>query len=192
MPKAKKPLPCTQKTSFCPRCGKRFGNKIWVLQHMNQPSSACGTILNDISLSRPTVLLPLSSHIIHDAHQTSPEAASGTPMDLDMPNDTQELDIPNDTHELDLQHMDGPDITPENVEYFPGASQSYSGGETFMDQFFSDKHGKFRKENLFYLFASQQDWQIASWLLHSCLSMAAIDSFLSLDLVSYIQLYRAS
>ncbi|KAI6033282.1 hypothetical protein EDC04DRAFT_2571794 [Pisolithus marmoratus] len=55
----------------------------------------------------------------------------------------------------------------------------------FIDHFFSDEHGKLCKDNLFYPFASQQDWQIVSWLLCSCLSMAAIDSFLSLDLVSY-------
>ena len=98
-------------------------------------------------------------------------------------------DMPDDTQESNLQHTPSSDTTsPGNVEYFPGASQSYPGGKTFMDQFFADKHGELRKENLFYLFASQEDWQMASWLLHSRLSMAVIDSFLSLDLVSYISL----
>ncbi|KAI6012163.1 hypothetical protein PISMIDRAFT_115185, partial [Pisolithus microcarpus 441] len=74
------------------------------------------------------------------------------------------------------------------VEYFPGASQSYPGRRTTMDQFFSDKNGQFHKENLFYPFTSPEDWQIASWLLHSHLSMAAIDGFLSLDLIKQLPL----
>lgn len=52
-----------------------------------------------------------------------------------------------------------------------------------MDEFLSDKYGSLRNQNLFYPFASQADWQIGSWLLRSGLSMTAIDSFLSLDLV---------
>ena len=99
---------------------------------------------------------------------------------MDVPVD----DMPNDTRDSDFQHTGT--TPPEHVEYFPGASQSYPGGRMFMDQFFSDKHGELRKENLFYLFASQEDWQLASWLLCSRLSMAAIDGFLSLDLVSYM------
>ena len=104
----------------------------------------------------------------------------------DFPDDDQMdiHDMLNDTQESDLQPTGT--TSPENVENFPGASQSYLGGKMFMDQFFSDKHSELRKENLFYPFASQEDWQVASWLLRSRLSMAAIDSFLSLDLVSYI------
>ena len=199
MPKAKKPLPRVQKTSFCPRCGKRFGNETRVLQHMNQPLSACSAFLNDAS--RPS--LPLSSQAIQhsrppshprDTRQASPEAANGMQMDFDNLSYDDWLmddpdDMPDDTQESDLRHTPSSDTTsPGNVEYFPGASQSYPGGKTFMDQFFADKHGELRKENLFYPFASQEDWQMASWLLRSRLSMAAIDSFLSLDLVSYISL----
>ena len=52
-----------------------------------------------------------------------------------------------------------------------------------MDQFFSDRYATFRQENLYYPFTSAADWQLASWLLRSHLSMAAIDDFLSLKLV---------
>ena len=190
MPKAKKSLSRAQKTSFCPRCGKRFGSETRVLQHMNQPSSACSTFLNDVT--HPTVSLPLSNRTIYDTRQSfSPESVR-PPMDFDddLPYDDwmddQVDDIQNGAQEPDLQ-MPGPGTTsPGSVKYFPGASQIYPGGKTFMDQFFSDKHGELRRENLFYPFASQQDWQIASWLLRSRLSMAAIDSFLSMDLVSCI------
>ena len=54
-----------------------------------------------------------------------------------------------------------------------------------MEWFFSDEHSELCKDNLFYLFASQEEWQIASWLLCSCLSMATINEFLSLEMVSW-------
>ncbi|KIK13390.1 hypothetical protein PISMIDRAFT_118996 [Pisolithus microcarpus 441] len=73
-----------------------------------------------------------------------------------------------------------------SVEVYLGAAVSYVSGLTFMDKFFADKYGELCKENIFYPFTSQEDWQITSWLLHSCLSMAAINSFLSLELVGYI------
>ena len=159
---------------------------------MNQPSSACSTFLNDIS--RPTVLQPLLSQaipklpIIHDTRQAcTSEAVNDMQMEFDDFPDDNRMDIHdmlNDTQESDLQPTGT--TSPENIENFPGASQSYPSGKTFMDQFFSDKHSELHQENLFYPFASQEDWQVASWLLRSRLSMAAIDSFLSLDLVSYI------
>ncbi|KAI6020926.1 hypothetical protein BKA83DRAFT_4126818 [Pisolithus microcarpus] len=137
----------------------------------------------------------IPSYIIHDACQGSPEAISGMQVDFndlsyDDRLDTQVDGILYDTQELDLQDPPGPSTTSSrNDKYFPGASQSYPSRRTFMDQFFSDQYGKLHKENLFYLFASQEDWQIALWLLHSHLSMAAIDSFLSLNLLTtYIQI----
>ncbi|KAI6002437.1 hypothetical protein F5J12DRAFT_686084, partial [Pisolithus orientalis] len=38
--------------------------------------------------------------------------------------------------------------------------------------------------NLYYPFNSHNEWELASWLLHSGLSMRAIDSFLSLSIIS--------
>ncbi|KAH7917703.1 hypothetical protein BV22DRAFT_1135188 [Leucogyrophana mollusca] len=69
-------------------------------------------------------------------------------------------------------------------EVFVGAGGIYGYGSTFMDQFDMDENASLRKENIYYPFASRQDWEIASWLLRSGLSMGAINSFLSLELVS--------
>jgi len=71
-----------------------------------------------------------------------------------------------------------------NTEYYAGASTTYGRGKTFVSEFFTDKYADLRHDNIFYPFASQGDWQLGSWLLRSGLSMAAINSFLSLDLVS--------
>jgi len=64
-----------------------------------------------------------------------------------------------------------------------------SGGNNVHGPVFQDQYSSFRKENLYYPFASWVDWQLASWLLCSHLSMAAIDSFLSLELVRLIFFY---
>ena len=80
----------------------------------------------------------------------------------------------------DGQQEDAPGLI---VDAHPSTPSIYPGGTTFMDQFFADQYAGFRRENLYYPFASRVDWQLASWLLRSRLSMAAIDNFLSLELV---------
>jgi len=71
-----------------------------------------------------------------------------------------------------------------NFKYYPGVLSTYGQGTTFMSNFFTNKYAYLQHENIFYPFASQEDWQLGSWLLRSGLSMAAINSFLSLELVS--------
>ena len=44
---------------------------------------------------------------------------------------------------------------------------------------------KIRKRHLYYPFAARDEWELVSFLLHSHLSMAAMDHFLKLKLVSY-------
>ncbi|KAI5992832.1 hypothetical protein EDC04DRAFT_2911072 [Pisolithus marmoratus] len=163
---------------------------------MNQPSSACSTLLNDIP--HPTILQSLSSQAIRmivtpNTHQASPpEAVGGMQVDFyDLPyNDWMDIQVDDmlyDEQELDSQYSpSGPSVG--NIEYFLGTSQCYPSGRMLMDHIFSNEHSKLHKDNLFYPFTSQQDWQIALWLLCSCLSMAAINSFLSLDLIKELLL----
>jgi hypothetical protein len=42
------------------------------------------------------------------------------------------------------------------------------------------------QKNLYYPFASRDEWELAAFLLRSDLSLASIDSFLSLKLVSVL------
>ncbi|KAG1765866.1 hypothetical protein EV702DRAFT_1050860 [Suillus placidus] len=46
-----------------------------------------------------------------------------------------------------------------------------------------DAYAAHHKENIYYPFASLQDWELGSFLLCSSLSMAAINQFLGLELV---------
>lgn len=69
------------------------------------------------------------------------------------------------------------------TEVFEGASKTYGEGTTFMAKFDYDQFADERAVNLYYPFASREEWEFASFLLCSSLSMHAIDTFLSLDRV---------
>lgn len=71
-----------------------------------------------------------------------------------------------------------------HIEVYSGATQKYGKGCTFMDTFNQDEHAAMWENNLYYPWASCAEWEIKSLLLCSSLSMAAIDKFLSLELVS--------
>ena len=174
MPKAKKNLARVQKTVFCPDCGKRFANKTNVLRHMNQPSSACGSFMNFRNSHQP-----YASRTAQDPslfNETQPDGQEEIP---EWENDGVDFDMPDDAStQSPFPEADS------NLEYYPGASSTYGQGTTFMSEFFTDKYAHLRHENIFYPFASKEDWQLGSWLLRSGLSMAAMDGFLSLELVS--------
>ena len=55
-----------------------------------------------------------------------------------------------------------------------------------MDLFGEDEYAERRKTIPYYPFASQPEWEMASYLLKSGLSMAAMDEFLKLQLVSLV------
>jgi len=69
-------------------------------------------------------------------------------------------------------------------EEYDGAGACYSqDGSTFLDLFDADEYAECRVDNLYYPFASKEEWEIADYLLRSSLSMAAIDEFLKLSMV---------
>ena len=72
------------------------------------------------------------------------------------------------------------DHQSSSIEYFPGAAKMYSGGSTFLEKFDMDEFNSCRSSNIYYPFASRGDWQLASWLLRSGLSMRAMDAFFRL------------
>jgi hypothetical protein len=81
------------------------------------------------------------------------------------------------------QEVEAGDSRGPIIEGFEGASKTYGEGTTFTTQFDYDQFANERTVNLYYPFASREEWGLASSLLCSSLSMRAIDTFLSLDLV---------
>jgi hypothetical protein len=70
------------------------------------------------------------------------------------------------------------------IEEYEGSAEVYGTGTTFMEEFDHDQYAGERVENLYYPFASRDEWELAAFLLRSDLSMASIDMLLSLNLVS--------
>lgn len=66
---------------------------------------------------------------------------------------------------------------------FPDAGFVYGRGEGYMGTFQGDTHAAERSSNLYYPFQSKGEWEIASFLSQSGLSMKRIDEFLKLSLV---------
>lgn len=66
---------------------------------------------------------------------------------------------------------------------FPGAAHVYGQGDGYMGTFRNDTHAGEREANPYYPFQSKGEWEIASFLSQSGLSMKHIDEFLSLSLV---------
>lgn len=191
MPKAKKRLRRVEKLSFCPGCGKRFANEANVLRHLNQPSVACGSLIRaehtlahqEAGATPQATRSPSLQSVRQSPPYTDARFNDLPDLNGDWENFPSDLDDSFEAHPPPPHSNSNPDF-PTNVEYHPCVPQVFPGGKTFMSEFFSDQYGSLRQENLYYPFASREEWQLGSWLLRSGLSMAMIDSFLSLDLVS--------
>lgn len=70
------------------------------------------------------------------------------------------------------------------IEEYPGASEIFGQGETLLDHFYNDGYSHLRDQFPYYPFASHSEWELASFLLRSDLSMSALDDFFKLSMVS--------
>jgi hypothetical protein len=94
-------------------------------------------------------------------------------------------DTVNANHQSDDQYPEQhATLPPIYTELYHGASYTFGQGETYMKLFDEDEHAEKRKTNLYYPFASQPEWELASFLLKSGLSMGMMDEFLKLQMVS--------
>jgi hypothetical protein len=149
-----------------------------LLQHMNQPISSCLTHYEEcINIATNLQSVPTVSET-DDTGQQSFEP----PDFMDTAEDyfTQSLPADNSQNPKDSRN-------PFNIKKHPTSSSVYGCGETFMDQCDKDKFTERRNENVYYPFALRDEWELASFLLRSRLSLAAMDRFLKLELVSYIR-----
>ena len=74
-----------------------------------------------------------------------------------------------------------------HTKYFLGSSKVFGNSETYRDIFDKDEYADAQPTNLYYPFASQPEWELASFLLKSDLSRVEIDQFLKLQLISIMQ-----
>ena len=168
----------------CPRCVRKLKSQMAVLAHMNQPLGSCLSFVAKVTAAAQPQVEP-------------PARASGTKgdgHDSEMMEDVTWTDAGDATfHETNnLDHnMAGSDPcciqnsleSASSVENFPGAGCTFGRGKSFLEDFNSDPYAALRQMNLYYPFASKEEWELASFLLLSGLSMANITRFLSLKLV---------
>jgi len=103
-----------------------------------------------------------------------------------MPFSLSEVDLEIDNIDDQLSHQDAM-LAPFHTKFFLGAAKVFGNGETYLDLFDEDKYAEAQQTNLYYPFAYQPEWELASFLLKSDLSRGAIDQFLKLQLVSIVQ-----
>ncbi|KIJ63925.1 hypothetical protein HYDPIDRAFT_168314 [Hydnomerulius pinastri MD-312] len=198
MPKAKtnrgKP-----KTISCPRCGKRFRSETNVLQHMNQPTGSCHT--ESLLEESARALHQLTQYDQPSAAPTSTETSGEQSVSSDdtdshwyVPSSDHYHDPPSPnaegedgTADFGMDYSEEP-VSRKFIEAYEGGCEAFPGGKSFMDTFREDQYANERRQNLYFPFTSQEEWQFASWLLRSRLSVAAIDSLLSLDIFKRIAL----
>jgi len=159
--------------AHCPSCGKQFKDHSSVARHMSQPRSGCNTWLEDLIQLRESTT----------PSQSLPE---------DYPMEEPHIDFGAEGESIGgvsgswggSQDEGSGACTSETTDYFPNPPLAFEEGYTFLSLFDQDENSIYRKTNLYYPFSCRKEWQVASWLLRSGLSMAKIDSFLSLEMVS--------
>ena len=168
-------MPC------CPSCGKGyFKDAASVAMHMSQPTSGCNNWINDLVHLQEELDFP-SASMSGDPHPSASHShSSDLPATGAYHNDPDAMSI--NAHDL-YEPFSVPNTLIE--DHFLGAAQTFGEGQTFLDKFNMDKFSLYRRENMYYPFASRLEWQLALWLLHSGISMSAIDEFLSLKIVSF-------
>ncbi|KAG2108289.1 hypothetical protein DEU56DRAFT_874535 [Suillus clintonianus] len=187
-------------TTNCPNCLKEFQSAWAVSRHLSQPLTS-SQILQDSQFADQHATLGPSESSSNPRHSRTPspfqvQVDSEEMVHVQDLNDSGyfygdeggvvglESDLPGSVEEpLGSQASEKP-----YVERFRNAAKVYRRGQTFWDRFNMDPYSAYRKDNLYYPFASRQDWELGSFLLCSSLSMAAIDEFLELELIKALSL----
>uniref|UniRef100_A0A8H7XQ13 DUF6830 domain-containing protein n=1 Tax=Psilocybe cubensis TaxID=181762 RepID=A0A8H7XQ13_PSICU len=77
---------------------------------------------------------------------------------------------------------------PYVKEDYNGAGRAFGTGLTFMDQLKQDQFEPQRAENLYYPFASKDEWELSLFLLRSDMSVGMLNDFLKLELIKKLNL----
>ena len=122
----------------------------------------------------------------------APSESTPPPLEADMESPPLMPSLP----DIDMENVDNIDdqlpqqeavLPPFHTESFLKSSKIFGNGETYLDLFDEDEYADARQTNLYYPFASQPEWELASFLLKSDLSRVAIDQFIKLQFVCIMQ-----
>ncbi|KAK7042241.1 hypothetical protein R3P38DRAFT_2512149 [Favolaschia claudopus] len=167
---------------FCPNCPRSFDQRASVLKHLNNPRTNCirwYTRLRELIISQEPEYAHYKAEFeealgYYQPHYVKQHPDGHEEMDLD--HNAASNCGTNDDANAEEEDVEG-------VEDFRGASATYGKGQSFREWVDADKFAHERTSNPFYPFASKQEWEMASFMLRSGMSMADIDEFLSLQMV---------
>ncbi|KAH7918086.1 hypothetical protein BV22DRAFT_1108450 [Leucogyrophana mollusca] len=158
----------------CPGCSKRFKSEQSVTCHLSQPRHSCLGWTNDLARLSDALDIP-----------APPEA----PPEYDTFDRDYEMEVDGDIEEFPgAGEVYADEIDVRRTEYFDGAAEVVGLGQSFLDVFDQDEYTEERKDNLYYPFATKQEWKFSSFLLRSGMSMAGIDELLDLELMRKVPL----
>ncbi|KAJ6571013.1 hypothetical protein DFH09DRAFT_1246876 [Mycena vulgaris] len=174
----------------CPFCTKKFPNQSILLNHLNQPSGRCHHAFHIRNFAkRLRRNRPRGSSPPEDENWTTDDEIA---MNVDVDLNPTAMDVDESFppgSETDSVEADFVGHTNRTCrEDFRGAARTVGGGKTFIDHFHNDQHADKRAQNLYYPFATEEEWELVSWLTRANLSMAATNEFLKLRLVKKLSL----
>lgn len=170
-----------------PRCRKVFLSSRAVNNHLahrsNQKcyewSKSCGPVASSAhegDSKRKPLADVLSQGAIGDGDGNSDDDGEWIDSDNSSEKDVDGYSVP-------------PKVDPSGcfVENHPSTPHILGTTQTLFDKIESeDEFAELRRQNLFYPFAGEREWQFAGWLTRQDISMAEIDKLLQLDIVSSI------
>ncbi|KAJ7023961.1 hypothetical protein C8F04DRAFT_1303601 [Mycena alexandri] len=181
----------------CPTCNKGCKSPTALLQHMNQPSGRCHPSLH------PAVLHAAERfrkrRIARDGTEVNEMDIDGFEFNRIHAEDAFEFSGEDFEARFQNQGTPGDDVHMEDVfmedpdtqspldgpvrDYYDGAAETLDRGETFKDKFRKDEYAEQRQTNLYYPFASAEEWELAAFITRSNMTLAKTDEFLKLRLV---------
>lgn len=163
---------------------------------MNQPYSSCLTHYEELIQISTTLhshqVIPLSQIVLTDdvaesSNQQIPEQELNL-MDTTSDNwqsTAVDRDQDSNGHCPTIPHFQPEPASKEmKIKRHPNSADTFGYGKTFLENFEKDDYAQERRKQLYYPFASRNEWEMASFLLRSHISMVAIDRFLKLEMVS--------
>ncbi|KAJ7029583.1 hypothetical protein C8F04DRAFT_1116259 [Mycena alexandri] len=155
--------------NHCPICTKKFPNSCQCCQHTNQPNGRC----------HPSI------HLADYDDNANPGSTDDFQDEFDSGVDYHSDNAPNFSHP---GTPEPPTKGPVRECFEEGASRMFGEGKTFMVSFHEDKYSKERQCNVYYPFASAEEWEFASFLTRSNMSNESIDEMLKLQLTAKMHL----
>ncbi|KIK31594.1 hypothetical protein CY34DRAFT_46106, partial [Suillus luteus UH-Slu-Lm8-n1] len=145
----------------CPKCGKLFSKESSVTRHLSQPRSSCHSSIHDmVDISQ------FAESVLQLRRSPDPTLYH---------HDGMNSDAYPSHFDVDFFETEGEESMSAEEQYEDAGTCYSQDGLTFLDLFDADEHAEYRKDNLFYPFASKEEWEIADFLLRSPLSMSAIN-----------------